>query len=108
MTILSESTNLHGILIILTGFAIMGVILALTGAIFDSNFAAVIGCIVFVVFGIWSALYSRDHSQTETEYKALIDDSYTVKELYESYEIVGREGEMYILKAKERDEDEDE
>ena len=103
MTILSESTK-NGIVTLLVFIAIIGVCLAVIGAICDSNFLAVVGSVLFVIFGIYAAIQRSD---LRTEYKVLINDTYTVNELYESYEIVGREGEMYILRAKEDKEDGD-
>jgi len=107
MTILSESTrDLSGIVVLLICFSVGFLIMAIAGVMLDSQSLATMGAILYIILGISAVICSRQNPQIE--YKALIDDTYTVRELYESYEIVGREGEMYILKAKERDEDEDE
>lgn len=103
MTILSESTQISFIVPI----AIIGIIaLALSFLLFwassDANEYCFVLGILMLFIGIVFIFVSYN---PYTKYRALIDDKYTVKELYESYEIVGREGEMYILRAKESDED---
>jgi len=99
MTILSESTrNLSGIVVLLICFSVGSLFMSIAGMFLDYQLLSVMGTTLFVILAVYAAIYYRENPQTE--YKALIDDTYTVKELYESYEIVGREGEMYILKAK--------
>ena len=49
-----------------------------------------------IVWGIYQPNYTG-----KNQYKVLIDDSVSFNEIAENYEIVGQDGEIYILEDKE-------
>lgn len=105
MTILSESTrNLSGIVVLLICFSVGSLFMSIAGMILDSQLLSIMGAILFVILGISAAaIYANQNNQME--YKVVLDDTYPAKELLKSYEVIEQDGEIYILRAKESDED---
>ncbi len=104
MTILSESTrDLSGIVVLLICFSVGFLIMSIAGMILDSQSLATMGAMLFVILGISAAIFVKHNNQME--YKVVLDDTYPAKELLKSYEVIEQDGEIYILKAKETDED---
>ena len=106
MTILSESTrDLSGIVVLLICFSVGFLIMAIAGVMLDSQSLATMGAILYIILGISAVICSRQNPQME--YKVVLDDTYPAKELLKSYDVVEQDGEIYILKAKESDSDDD-
>ena len=69
--------------------------------IFEILFGFVVLFEVFVLGGlIVCGIYQPDYTG-KNQYKVLIDDSVSFNEIAEKYEIVGQDGEIYILEDKE-------
>ena len=54
-------------------------------------------CFVFAIFGI----ISNENSINHIEYKVTIDDSVSMNEFLDKYEILDQEGKIYTVKEKE-------
>jgi len=104
MTILSETVLDYSFLLLL-GFIplAIGIILICVGAKEQILGIGIVG-LVLASMGIVMICGSSAGSR-ETQYKVLLNDTYPAKELLQSYEVVGQDGEIYILKAKESGED---
>lgn len=59
-----------------------------------------IACLVLIASILVSAAYTPNYTG-RNQYKVLIDDSVSFNEIAEKYEIVGQDGDMYILEDKE-------
>ena len=59
-----------------------------------------IACLVFIASVLVSFVYTPNYTG-RNQYKVLIDDSVSFNEIAEKYEIVGQDGEIYILEDKE-------
>lgn len=104
MTILSESTQTNFVIpILVIGIIMLVFSVLVTWADFEENKESPCGILLFALGTLVIILSYRPY----TKCRAIIDDKYPAKELYESYDIIGKEGEMYVLKAKESDEDGD-
>ena len=70
-------TKLQHVLFILAGLVIIGIIVCFTGALIETD----------EIIGI--------------EYKVTIDDSVSMNEFLDKYEIIDQEGKIYIVKERE-------
>ena len=68
--------------------------------IFGSAIGALVGIIAFV--GIISA--TAKPVAYETQYKVTIDDSVTMTEFYEHYEVIDQEGKIFTVREKSSNE----
>lgn len=59
-----------------------------------------ISCLVFIASTVVAVIYTPNYTG-RNQYKVLIDDSVSFNEIAEKYEIVGQDGEVYILNEKE-------
>ena len=59
-----------------------------------------ISCLVFIASAVVSVIYTPNYTG-RNQYRVLIDDSVFFNEIAEKYEIVGQDGEAYILNEKE-------
>ena len=57
-------------------------------------------CLVFIVSTVVAVIYTPNYTR-RNQYKVLIDDSVSFNEIAEKYEIVGQDGDVYILNEKE-------
>lgn len=66
----------------------------------------IIGCVLSIIttVGLESA-HNKTHTVYETHYKAIIADNVYMNEFLDKYEIVGTEGEIYIIKNREKSAD---
>jgi uncharacterized protein YcfJ len=66
---------------------------------------AFLGCLGGALVGlfIWSAIVvaSTEPTTYETQYKVTIDDSVSMNEFLDKYEILDQEGKIYIVKERE-------
>lgn len=114
MTVLSEAGNFRfpmdlnwfSIIIIVLGMLLL--IAGIVGMRSSSDDpSACVFCMLAIVFGIGliaSGLANRD---APTEYKVILTDDYSAKELLSKYEVMDIDGEIYILRDREEKEDGD-
>ena len=100
MTILSETTKYTLTSIGGTVF-IFGMILCMTfvtiGLRDDSMCLGIIGAVIGLAAVISVAIYFKEPYQ---EIKAIISDDYPATELYDKYNVVKRDGEIWILNER--------
>ena len=68
----------------------------------ESDVIKLIAVISFFIGLILGAL-SLNMAEETTRYQVLLDDTYTVSELYENYEIVEQEGITYWIEEKDNE-----
>lgn len=68
----------------------------------DSDVAGWIAIISFIV-GLILGVLALDVTGEKTRYQVLLDDTYSVSELYENYEIVEQEGITYWIEEKDNE-----
>jgi uncharacterized protein YacL len=97
------------ILIFAGGGLIVGIIITIIHYIDYGFFDPADLVIIFlcVITGVWfgalGALMSEDETDTidHVEYKVTIDDSVSMNEFLDKYEIIDQEGKIYTVKEKE-------
>ena len=77
----------------------------LAGASDDWELGVIIFLVVFIVggalFGILAGCTTGEPIEYETRYKVVIDDSVSMNEFIEKYEIIDQDGKIYIVREKE-------
>jgi hypothetical protein len=102
-----RSIDAGGWVAIIFGIVLIGLsAMFITSMIKDGEYSVVlvILCIIASFFGIglMSAAYDFCYTETEvTQYQVLIDDNYTFKEFADKYELIDRQGEIYIIQELE-------
>ena len=91
------------------GFVILGGIVGFCAAEFwCKGEAAYIGCFINALTGIFIfaavAVMTAKPTTYETHYKVTIDDSVSMNEFLDKYEIIDQEGKIYTVKEKEQKE----
>lgn len=103
MTILQTTTMFAPVpLLMLPALICFIVALAITVSDTDSDVAgwiAIISFLVGFILGVLSFVMAKE----TTRYQVLLDDTYPVSELYESYEIVEQEGITYWIEEKDNE-----
>ena len=96
MTILSETTKYTltttGGIVLLLGVVLCAVFAAI-GARYDNLSLTIVGVVILLAAG-FSTIYFKVSYQ---EIKAIISDDYPATELYDKYDVVKRDGEIWIL-----------
>ena len=101
-----ESWNWEGFLFVV-GIAFFVAIIAgiLAGASDDWKLGVTIFLIVFVagsaLFGTLVGRTTGEPIEYETRYKVVIDDSVSMNDFLEEYEIIDQEGKIYTVREKE-------
>ena len=71
----------------------------------DSKFGLIVFVVVFTVcgliFGPIVGLATGEPTEYETHYKVTIDDSVSMNEFLDKYEILNQEGKIYTVKERE-------
>lgn len=63
----------------------------------------IIGCVLSIITTVrLESTHNKTHTVYETHYKAIIADNVYMNEFFDKYEIVGTEGEIYIIKNREK------
>lgn len=102
MTILSENSNcteptvLTWVCAAIIVISVMVIIIALWESA-DITFR--IGASLFII----AAFFGAATFSKVTHYKVIFDNSYTAKELLSKYDIVDVDGEIYIIKEREKE-----
>jgi hypothetical protein len=68
----------------------------------DSGLALIFGILAMVWAGLIFLGISIAKTPPETRYQVLIDESVSMTEFFEKYEIIEQEGKIYTIKEKER------
>lgn len=63
---------------------------------------AILCMLTFVVFGILAVFTDCFNEYSHIEYKVTIDDSVSMNEFLNKYEIINQEGKIYTVKEKEQ------
>lgn len=72
-----------------------------TDYISDSLLAGlVVGTFFGLLFGIWAGVIFNEPAAYETQYKVTIDNSVSMNEFLDNYEIINTEGKIYTIRAK--------
>lgn len=101
-----ESWNWEGFLLTV-GIAFFVAVIAglLAGASDDWKLGVTIFLSVFVVgsalFGTLVGRTTGEPTEYETQYKVVIDDSVSMNEFLEEYEIIDQEGKIYTVREKD-------
>lgn len=77
----------------------------LTGVSDDWELGVIIFFVVFIIgsalFGTLAGCATGEPIEYETQYKVVIDDSISMNEFTEKYEIIDQDGKIYIVREKE-------
>lgn len=77
----------------------------LAGASDDWGLGVIIFLVVFIaggaLFGTLVGCTTGEPVEYETQYKVVIDDSVSINEFTEKYEIIDQDGKIYIVREKE-------
>ena len=77
----------------------------LTGASDDWGLGVTVFLIVFIagsaIFGTFVGCTTGKPTEYETQYKVVIDDSVSMNDFIEKYEIIDQEGKIYTVREKE-------
>ena len=100
------SWNWKGFLLTVGLCLLVGIIAGiLTGASDGWELGVTIFLIVFIVgsalFGTMVGCSTGEPTEYETQYKVVIDDSVSMNEFTEKYEIIDQEGKIYTVREKE-------
>ena len=90
------------------GFTFIGLILMVVFAVvYNTNYLTVSACILIFWFVCALILCSIDPEEPSGryEYKVLINEDVSFTDLYEKYDVVGKEGLIWTLKDKEPKDD---
>lgn len=103
MTILQTTTVVTPIPLLVLGTLICFIV-AFVIRVSDTNsnvagWIAIISFLVGLILGVLSFVMAKE----TTRYQVLLDDTYPVSELYESYEIVEQEGITYWIEEKDNE-----
>ena len=89
---------------IIIAFTILGLLIFFIGLVESMDSAIIIGSIVsfFCLFGCLAIILIEPEEPTGIyEYQVIIDDNVSFTELYEKYEIVDQNGEIWTIRDKE-------
>ena len=106
ITILAQETitpDIGGIIgaFIFAGiFVILGIILLILGIIDEPSLIALSAGALLFAFVLGAAGFSELSEEPYIEYKVLIDQDVSWSEVYENYEIIDQEGQIYTIKEK--------
>lgn len=103
MTILQTTTMFPPAPLLMLA-ALICLIVAFVIRVSDTNsnvagWIAIISFLVGLILGVLSFVMAKE----TTRYQVLLDDTYPVSELYESYEIVEQEGITYWIEEKDNE-----
>lgn len=101
-----ESWNWEGFLLTVgLGFLVAIVAGILTGVSDDWGLGVTVFLIIFLVgsalFGTLVGRATGDPIEYETQYKVIIDDSVSMNEFIEKYEIIDQDGKIYTVRERE-------
>lgn len=85
------------------GFGIIFVVLCIVCLAYEKYLVSILPAL-FVIVSIVIAAYGGTYSKTDinhTEYKVTIDDSVSMNEFLDKYEILDQEGKIYTVKERE-------
>lgn len=92
------------LLVIMLGLVCIGTVLFIYG-LNKNKLGAVLlsaGCLILCLFaGFGAARLFPATEPEEIDYVVIFDDNYTVKELYEKYEIISVDGDLFTIREKE-------
>ena len=90
------------------GLACFGVLIGFLQGLSDCNVegGVIAGLIVGLIFAliispIFTAIFAKKEVGTEYHYKVTIDDSVSMNEFLDKYEIIDQEGKIYTVKERE-------
>ena len=90
--------------IIMIGIVLMAGVIATAGAGYEKGlilFCLIIGIISGAFVGVMFGGLFQTPTSYETHYKVTIDDSVSMNEFLDKYEILDQEGKIYTVKEKE-------
>ena len=97
----TEILTFSGLWIVaLIGVLLAGVICISIGILCEWNWLDIIGVIWIIVFFIMTWVGPAEVPTGRYKYEVLIDETVSVTELYEKYEIVGQDGKIWIIEDK--------
>lgn len=103
MTILQTTTvmiPISGLVLATLICFIVAFVIAISGTDSDvAGWIVIISLIVGLICGILAFVITGE----KTRYQVLLDDTYSVSELYENYEIVEQEGITYWIEEKDNE-----
>ena len=67
----------------------------------DSGFGVCFGFIMFIIGVIFAATDILPPKETYTKYDVIVDDSVSLVDFYEKYEVIDINGKIYTVKEKE-------
>ena len=100
------SWNWKGFLLTVGLCLLVGIIAGiLAGVSEDWELGVIIFLVVFIaggaLFGTMVGCSTGEPTEYETQYKVVIDDSVSMNEFTEKYEIIDQEGKIYTVREKE-------
>lgn len=101
-----ESWNWEGfLLVVIIAFFVAVIAGVLAGVSDDWKLGVAVFLIVFIAGGaLFGTLVGRttgEPTEYETQYKVIIDDSVSMNEFTEKYEIIDQDGKIYTVREKE-------
>ena len=106
ITVLAQETIAPPMGTIIFGFFIagisllFGIVFLCLGIVNDSSLIIPSVIVLAGTFVIGAICFSELSKEPYTEYKVLIDQDVSWSEVYENYEIIDQEGQIYIIKEK--------
>ena len=83
---------------------IVGIILLLVGVVSDFNVISILGGAISFICIILNATPLADEQPTgKYKYQVLIDETVSMTDFYEKYEVIDKEGQIWTIKEKENE-----